>query len=267
MRFNPRKMVAAAALCAFSSAHADTVIGAGEFANGAYFSGGALAWSASAELIDTLNVLQTSVTAIAPASVVEQVTYDPDFEEDVRSSSTAILAIRSITVTDDLKVTGINTAGGVTWTVPRVQGVSKGGTLLIENLSIDIVNRRVYASLTGDFSGEATATDGTGNAVTRLDNVYLWDFSAINGSTQFYPSFAGTLEPVRFSGIHITQQGFAHMFSALRLERFGVTALYDTENYGALTTPVPEPASTTMAAMAVGMLALLCRRQKGRIGS
>jgi hypothetical protein len=258
MRFIPRNLAAAAVLCGLASVHASTtVIETGS--NG--FSGGALTWSASLGLVDTFNVLRLANTAVAPASVHEQTSYDPVFEENTRSALSTVVPLSSITLDQDSRIVALAAAGGMTWTVPPTPYVSRGGVLTIENIQVDVSNKRVYASLTGDFSGAAVGQPGNGT-VSRIDNFHLWDIYSTAGNTQFTPSFAGTINPLTFSSLLITANGFNHFVSALRLQQFGVLALQSVGDYGTLAAPVPETTTTTMTTVGVGLLALLVRRRR-----
>lgn len=262
MKFALKSLVAAAVIASVGVANAasvTTAVGGTNTFNGTALTltGGTGTLSFSASLLAALNVGQVAVTAVEPATV----TGTP-----AGNNVAAAAPITSVTADNVTgQVLGVATAGGALQTAPVVGFISNGGTLAVTNLSVDLSNKRIYASITGDFTGAATGVPGTG-AVTTKNNFYLWDYTTLTGASTI--TGAGSFNTT-LSGLTITADGYKHFVSALRLLQFGTAALSSVTDYGSISSTinvaaapaVPEP--WTYALMGLGMvgIAVAARRR------
>ncbi|MFY9476542.1 MAG: PEP-CTERM sorting domain-containing protein [Aquabacterium sp.] len=169
-------------------------------------------------------------------------------------------------------VASINLVGGMSWSTTFRVGLSFGGTLSIESLSIDFHNKSVYATFTGDFRGV-----GTPEGFAPFDSEFittttlrLWDFQSVQGhlagGLQSIPQ--GTHFPVggppdfSLSNLSINQQGYEHIVSALRLYDLGSHTLRNVTSYGVITSAAPEPSTTALLMVGLGVLGLAIRIRK-----
>lgn len=136
-----------------------------------------------------------------------------------------------------------SSSGGTTIT-PRVfVGISSGGSLTLTDLTVDLVNKEVRATLIG------------ANRVGTLNDFHLWDFrNAINPGFQSCPLTASCSYPaMSVSGLTLTSEGVGKIRQALGLANLGGALLNGVLDYGVITAvPVPEP--STCALMGLGLL-------------
>ncbi len=280
MQYTLKTLAAAAALAVVGVANAapvTTVVGGTNSLNGTPLTlqGGSGTLSFSTSLLESLDSAQVEITEVAPATAIIDRYYDEDLGGYIYNSASASAPITSVTADN---VTGavlsVATAGGATMVAPKAAGISSGGTLSVSNLNVDLTTQRVYASITGNFSGAATfntATNTLGKAgtadapITTLDNFYLWDYSALSGPTTV--TGAGSYTNV-ISGLTITEQGFAHFVSALRLGNTGINALKAVSDFGQInstinvTPAVPEPSTYAMAITGLLLVGVAARRAR-----
>src|SRR5690606_22526049 len=112
----------------------------------------------SPNMLDAFNAMLVTSTAIPPATFSYQAEYFEEFDDYFITQSRLTAPVKALGINDAGHVASLYTTGGVTWTTPRLTGVSRGGSLSISNLNIDLSNKRIYASITGDFAGAAYGT-------------------------------------------------------------------------------------------------------------
>lgn len=271
MQHTLKTLVAAAALAAAGIAHADTTVNAGQVFNGNKLetsSNGALSFSAS--LISALNIGGVTVAAVAPATVVEGSGPDPFTGAIVRNSSTATAPIGSVTLDDAGNVLRVATTGGAKMTAVLSTNISLGGTLEVNNLAVDLTNKRIYASITGNFDGVGTATGIptlANNNITTKTNFHLWNYADISGPTVL--TGPGEYEN-SITGLTITSDGYKHFVSALRLYSTGAATLTTVNDYGqidstiSVTPAVPEPSTYAMAIAGLALVGMAARRRANK---
>jgi len=248
MKFALKTLVAAAAFVAAGVASAATVNAGGQFNSELTFASGTGKLEFSSALLEALDVGKIAITPIDPL-VASEVNIDPD--EGFYTGVSATAGINTLEVDGSLNVLSAATSGGLLQTAPVQRSVSRGGFLGVSNLNVDLVNKRVYADISG------------GNGVGNLTNFYLWDIASITGATQVTGpgDFVTTL-----SGLSITEAGFNVFSQSLGLLTLGVGALQTVDNFGTITstitvTAVPEP--STYALMGIGLVTvgLVARRR------
>lgn len=252
---------------------ASTYVGVGDTApNGIFFNGGSITQNVSANLLTTLNISKTNAQAVGPSVVSQDFGPDP-YLGLVRTSLSWTSAVNGVWVDDSTgAITSLSSVGGVTLTSSLVDQVSYGGTLSISNLQIDFQNNRVYASLTGDFRGVGTPEGYApydSSVVTTLTNVHLWDFQTVQGNLAggIVPApltgpWVSGIPPFNLSNLSITQNGYAHVTSALRLYHLGTSTLMNVTSYGTITTAVPEPATVPMVLVGLMGVAATARLRR-----
>ena len=266
MQHTLKTLVAAAALAAAGVASAQTVVNAGDTFNGKTLVGGTGALSFSESLISALNIANVAVTAVTPATVVETRGPDPIFGGEVRLGSTATAPITSVTLDNADNALVVATAGGARMVAPAGVNISLGGTLDVTNLAVDLTNKRIYASITGNFSGVGTPAGiapVNNTNITTIDNFHLWNFANISGPTQL--AGAGVYEN-SITGLTITTSGYQHFVSALRLYSTGAATLTTVTDFGsidsAITVAVPEPSTYAMAIAGLALVGVAARRAR-----
>ncbi|HIV70205.1 MAG TPA: hypothetical protein H9903_04665 [Candidatus Aquabacterium excrementipullorum] len=256
-----------AALATSSLVHASPVtIETGTSYDGFTLTGGSGTLSFSSSLITALNVGKITLTQDAPATVNETYVTTPPFGT-TRTGASANAPITSVTLeSSSNEVLSVATAGGATMTASPLAGVSLGGTLSVTNITVDLSNKRIYASITGNFTGVANNTyaayDNTD--ITTKNNFYLWNFANITGPTTLTAYGASN----QITGLTITTDGYKHLVSALRLYELGATTLQSVTDYGSIAsvipssvlddgpaTNLPEPSTYAMSALGLAMIA------------
>ncbi|HIV70206.1 MAG TPA: PEP-CTERM sorting domain-containing protein [Candidatus Aquabacterium excrementipullorum] len=160
----------------------------------------------------------------------------------------------------------VSTSGGALLKADPLAGVSLGGTLAVTNIAVDLTTKRIYASITGNFTGVANNTyaayDNT--EITTKDNFYLWDYASLTGPTVV--NAAGTYTNA-ITGLTITTDGYKHFVSALRLYELGASTLQGVTNFGSINSTinvsaVPEPSTYAMALAGLALVGVAARRAR-----
>jgi hypothetical protein len=141
--------------------------------------------------------------------------------------------------------------------------LSVGGSISIFNLQIDLSSKRVYADLTGNFSGVANHTIAPVNntSISTIEHLHLFDYQLTTGPTVLS---VGNTSVFTVSGLSITQDGYYHLLSAMRLVLLGTTAWSSISDYGSIKTSitaVPEPSTYGLALTGIAVIAAVKRRR------
>lgn len=242
MKFVVKSLVAAAAFAMVGAASAAPVtVNVGGTLNGLTLVSGTGKLSFSADLMSALDTGKVSVTSYAPGTATA--TKDADgFYTEV--SATAV--INSLVVDNATnQILSAATSGGATQNSPVLKGVSFGGALTVSDLNVDLVNKKIYATVIG------------ANGVGTLSNYYLWD---IVNPVPVETYKAGDNQVLtQISGLQITAAGFDTFSKSLGLDKLGKGALATVADFGTITTTltvtaVPEP--STYALMGLGLIGI-----------
>jgi hypothetical protein len=234
---------------------------------------GTSVWSFSPQLVEVVGLHvpyrgQTTefiqVDAGAPASVALQHAYNPDFGTELLSRVDATVALTPSQTAPGVGNAPIQHTGSIMLSTPRaLPQITLGGSLMISDLAIDMSNRRVYASITGNFSGvaqrKAAAMDDTSS--TTIQNFYLFDYAS--AGPIFTPAVPGEFATFSLTGLTITQSGSDHIVSSLRLFGVGLSLLNNVVDYGSISTTitaVPEPSTYGLAV--AGMVIVAAMKKK-----
>lgn len=252
----------ASMLMATGLAHATSVtIPAGIPYNGSPYYGatvnGVANLSLSADTLGMLDTVRANVGAAAPAIGTVQKDTDGFYTQ-----ASFAMPLTSLTIdTQTNGPVGVNTAGGMSLSMPVLKSVSSGGSLTVTDLNIDLVNKKVYATLIG------------GNGLGTVNNAYLWNIASATGPGLItgYDSHCGVyndcpyLAPgMTLSGLSFTTDGYNKFSQALGLTQLGRAAIVGVTDFGTITMGVvPEP--STPALMGLGLAGLLIskRRRQG----
>ncbi len=132
----------------------------------------------SSTLLDALNLGQAVLQPVAPADV----TIAFDSAAGIYTGVSAAAPIKSVTGNFNgttLSVLGVGSLGGAAITLPPEdtapadRTITNGGSIVIKDLRVDLVNLDVYANIVG------------GNGVGAVNNLKLWHIGQISGPTSF----------------------------------------------------------------------------------
>jgi len=239
--------------------------------------------STAGGLISALNAGQVTIEPVSPATGGELRQDETDILS--RYSAFASAPVTSVTADDQTgQVLRVGSAGGAKQTGVRNSTLT-GGFASVTNLSFDLVNRTVSATLFGVKSAV-----GTRPAVTYdLGTQTLWTIGTLTGPTTIPPSALTAADPVaamsaegftniqrltdargvyytaeannQIGDLRVTTVGFDFFKNSLGLTNAGISALTAVQSYGDVNSvlkfsvrEVPEP--STYAMMAIGLVGL-----------
>lgn len=299
MKFTLNRLVAAVAIAAAghaSAAPVDVPVGSTVHLGGPSISlvsgSGVLAYSTGSDfdgtpntlggLIGALNVGKIKVQGKGNVFINEEYVVD-EVGQQVRTGTTARATVTNLLIDDSTgQFLTVTSTGGADHLGSRIAGVLTGGIATVTNLRFDLVNKLVFA----DLSGTKSAIGSNAAVNYNLPNTALWTIGSVSGPTALDPSVLAltgqalidgmiadgfTVDqtggvPVFtannvISGLKVTETGFNFFRNSLGLLSTGSNALNavntDPEGWGTVTSsivfaPVPEPSSYAM--LGVGLL-------------
>ena len=249
MKFAMKSIVAAAAFVAAGVASAAAItVPAGVISpdfDGMTFTG-AGSLSFSADLLGALDTGKVSVAGYGAATATVAKDADGFYTEASASAPITALTIDSVSK----QVLAAATTGGATQTAPVLKSVSSGGSLTVTDLSANLSNNTIYATIIG------------GNGVGTITNFALWNFATLTGGTTI--AGPGTYNN-SITGLSLTTDGFAKFSQALGLLSLGKSAMQGITDYGTISstivaTAVPEP--STYALMGLGLIGVAVAKRR-----
>ena len=252
MKFAMKSLAVCAALAAAGLAQAQSVtVGTtGSASAGGYtFSGlsGTGTLSFSTLLLGATNAAGATLTADTPVALTDPV--NNRFAYTSVSAAAPIASLSGTVSGSTLGVTSVGTIGGVTVTTVADGFTNTGGSLSIDDLTVNLTTSTVYATLTG--------ANGVGNVT-----IALWNIGSITGGTSVSLSNGTLTQNNTLSNLTFTSLGLSDFEQALGLTTNGINALVGVTNAGTITSTislnvvkaVPEP--STYALMGLGLLGM-----------
>lgn len=212
MKATFKSLVAMAAFIAAGAACADTVsVAAGNAYKGAKFPASET-FTLSRSALGLINATGTQVAANSPGVLTTTLATNGTYRSIVAQLPNASLTFEDPSYNLD----AFAATGGVTLTTVSDDFTSTGGSLTIADLTVDLLSKRVYATITG------------ANGVGTVKNVNLWNLSTVTGNA------AITADPNSFtvSGLSFTADGYDKVATALGLTDAGKSALSTISDFG-----------------------------------
>ncbi len=186
-------------------------------------------------------------SAIEPATLARTSTSNGDLV------SGSLRAPVSASASSGNELQNVESAGGIMFEVAYDEFNNWPDALILSNLSVDLVQSKVYA----DFHGVAnTEHSGAPNIIRDLGRVVLWDIGQVTTSGQ------GNDWTAQLSGLTLNAALAPVISEVLQLNPTGNQALANVGSYGTITlSAVPEPSTYALAGIGLMGIFALRRRQ------
>lgn len=214
-----KSLIAAAAFIAAAGAHAATVtVTAGTTVYKGHTVSGGEQLTFSDDAVSLLNIFKAALT---PAGAQITDTRDADGQLVSLATATAISALKVEDTTDEMNT--IVSTGGLTATVPVQRGLSSGGSLTLTDLDVDLVSKKVFATVVG------------ANGVGTLTHIAVWNIASVAGSTTVDTTPGGTaVSQLQVSGLSLTTGALDTIAKSLGLLNIGKIAVSSVSDFGSL---------------------------------
>jgi hypothetical protein len=227
---------------AITSILAFTAAGAVQAATSTIPINGSGTFQFSAEFLNAASVAGGDVTYTPPVVTIPE-----------QPQSFSAFNWSSVTVDQSSKnLLSLNeTGGGGSLTISALKSVSSGGSVTVTDLSLDLVNKQVKATLIG------------ANGVGTLTDFALWNIDPNNALPMSYVpgmNASGTI-----TGLSITSDGFAKVSQALGLLTLGKSALMGVTDYASISwriAAVPEASTWAMTLLGLGAIGAAVQRRR-----
>ena len=258
MKMAYKSLVVAAAFAMAGVANAATesvtiTTGGSVSALGADFSNlqgsGTLAFSE--DLLGALAVAGIVTSEVSPATVAQ-----------TAASIEATAPVASLTATVDdvagnFTATQVATSGGASLVTGAPNFATKGGSLVITNITVDLVGKRVLADVSG------------GNGLALQTGVHVWDYANITGPVTFDLANGTANANNTLTGLKITEGAFDLFAQGLGLKAGGIAAMSSIADYGVITSAittdvavVPEPSTYALAGVGLLIAGFAAKRRR-----
>lgn len=157
----------------------------------------------------------------------------------LRTSARYLKALSSLTIEqNDGQLMEVSVGGGMTLTSTKTPSLTTGGTVSIDNLRIDFINKTVTANLTGIKNAVGTAPAVSYNS----PNTVIWTFTDLVGPTALDPNDLignNAVAALTAKGFVVNAQGevsATHAISNLQITTAGTT--FFSRSLGLLSTAI-----------------------------
>lgn len=205
----------------------------------------------STELIEAMAVAAIVTSEVSPATVAQT---------ETTIAATAPVASLTATVDDvagNFTATQVGTLGGAQLVAPKANFATSGGSLVITNINVDLVGKRILADVSG------------GNGLALQSGVHVWNYASIAGPVTFDAVTGPAVANNTLTGLTITEGAFALFAQGLGLKAGGIAAMQTIKDYGVMTasittnvTAVPEPSAYALAGVGLLIAGFAAKRRR-----
>ncbi len=261
MTFKFKHLATLAAFIAVGAVHAETItstLTAGASEQGPFTElSGSMNWSLSTPALAALNAVNVQVESSTPGWVNPQLVPGRKTYASL-SVNTPLVALTGNYDGMTLSMSSqmfLGANNNIKFSASADNMTTTGGSLLIDNLVIDLKQKTIY----GDVIG--------GNGIGEQAAVALWGFGGLTGSTDI-PLQLGLMQASNvMSGVHLLPAAAGMFATSLGLLPTGQVAFGAVTDYGTITTnvsirAVPEASPAVLMGLGLMGVAMIGRRRR-----